>query len=100
MRLAIDGRIARQGTSYRQGLVLGLTMAEIMLLLIFCLLIAMATFLKFEQNKLEDAKKELEQQHAQNRQDQAIADALRQNPALFEKISSAAGGDASAIDEF
>ncbi|BCA06246.1 OmpA family protein [Bradyrhizobium diazoefficiens] len=96
----MDGTINRQGSSYRQGLVLGLTMAEIMLLLIFCLLIAMATFLKFEQNKLEDAKKELEQQQVQNRQNQAIVDALRQSPALFERISSAAGGDASEIDEF
>jgi outer membrane protein OmpA-like peptidoglycan-associated protein len=75
-------------------------MAEIMLLLIFCLLIAMAAFLKHEKNKLDDARKELEQQQAQNKQDQAIVDALRQNPALFEKVASATGGDAGAIDEF
>lgn len=96
----MHGTINRQGSSYRQGLVLGLTMAEIMLLLIFCLLIAMSTFLKLEQDKLEDAKKALEQQQAQSRQDEAIVDALRQNPALFEKISNAAGGDAGDIDEF
>jgi outer membrane protein OmpA-like peptidoglycan-associated protein len=96
----MDGTINRQGSSYRQGLVLGLTMAEIMLLLIFCLLIAMATFLKSEHGKLEEAKNALEQQQALNRQDQAIVDALRQNPALFDKISNAVGGDANEIDEF
>ena len=31
--------IGRQTASYREGLVLGLTMAEIMLLLVFCLLV-------------------------------------------------------------
>jgi hypothetical protein len=47
----MDGEIIQQRSSYRQGLVLGLTMAEIMLLLVFCLLIAMATFLKSETTK-------------------------------------------------
>jgi uncharacterized membrane protein len=41
----MDGEIIQQRSSYRQGLVLGLTMAEIMLLLVFCLLIAMAIIL-------------------------------------------------------
>ena len=58
----MDGEIIQQRSSYRQGLVLGLTMAEIMLLLVFCLLIAMASFLKTEQNKLADVKQQLEQQ--------------------------------------
>ncbi len=29
--------VSRQGRSFREGMVLGLTMAEIMLLLVFCL---------------------------------------------------------------
>src|SRR5690349_18291385 len=96
----MDGTINRQKSSYRQGLVLGLTMAEIMLLLVFCLLIAMAAFLKHEQKKFDDKQKELEQQQAQSKQNQAVVDALRQNTALFEKVASATGGDARAIDEF
>jgi len=47
----MDGQIARQSSSYRQGLVLGLTMAEILILLVFCLLIALASFLRLEQQK-------------------------------------------------
>ncbi|ODM73119.1 MULTISPECIES: hypothetical protein [Bradyrhizobium] len=96
----MDETINRQNSSYRQGLVLGLTMAEIMLLLVFCLLIAMATFLKHEQTKLDDARKELERERAESKQGQAIVDALRQNPVMYQKIVNATGGDAAAIDEF
>ena len=45
----MSGQILEQRSSYQRGLVLGLTMAEIMILLVFCLLIAMATFLKREE---------------------------------------------------
>ncbi|MGY4402839.1 hypothetical protein [Bradyrhizobium sp. USDA 3315] len=96
----MDGQINQQGASYRQGLVLGLTMAEIMVLLVFCLLIAMATYLRTEQSKLAEAKKELQDRQAQNEGDRALAAALRQNPALLEKLSSAAGQGAAAADEF
>ena len=44
----MSGSIGRQTTSYRQGLVLGLTMAEIMLLLVFSLLIAVGVSLATE----------------------------------------------------
>ena len=46
--------IGRQAASYRQGLVLGLTMAEIMLLLVFCMLIAVGVGLANERAKLLD----------------------------------------------
>ncbi|QOZ51520.1 hypothetical protein XH90_09110 [Bradyrhizobium sp. CCBAU 53338] len=75
-------------------------MAEIMLLLVFCLLIAMATYLRSERSKLDEAKKEIERHQAQSKRDQAVLDALRQNPALSEKIVNAAGADAGAMDEF
>jgi hypothetical protein len=52
----VDGQIVRQSSSYRQGLVLGLTMAEVMILLIFCLLIAFAAVLRTEMAKLAEAK--------------------------------------------
>lgn len=47
----MSGAINRQSDSYRHGVVLGLTMAEIMVLLVFCLLIAMAMVLAFERSE-------------------------------------------------
>jgi outer membrane protein OmpA-like peptidoglycan-associated protein len=41
--MSIDQTIRRDSASYRQGVVLGLTMAETLLLLVFCLLIAAAS---------------------------------------------------------
>jgi flagellar motor protein MotB len=97
----MDGEIIQHRSSYRQGLVLGLTMAEIMLLLVFCLLIAMASFLKTEQTKLADAKQLLAHQQAQNQRDRDVVDALRQNPALAEKLQSLSGlTDPKEIDQY
>ena len=97
---AMDGEIIQQRSSYRQGLVLGLTMAEIMLLLVFCLLIAMATFLKSEQTKLEDAKQQLEQQHAQNQRDRDLVVALGKNAAIADKLRGLSGlTDPKEIDK-
>jgi flagellar motor protein MotB len=97
----MDGEIVQQRSSYRQGLVLGLTMAEIMLLLVFCLLIAMASFLKTEQNKLADVKQQLEQQQAQNERDHDAVTALHQNAALVEKLQNLSGStDPKEIDQY
>ena len=68
----MDGQIVRQRSSYRQGLVLGLTMAEIMLLLVFCLLIAMATFLKREESRRVMAEQQLREQRQQNEQERSV----------------------------
>ena len=62
----MSGQILEQRSSYQRGLVLGLTMAEIMILLVFCLLIAMATFLKREETRRIAAEQQLEQQVQQN----------------------------------
>jgi outer membrane protein OmpA-like peptidoglycan-associated protein len=43
--------VTRDSQSYRQGLVLGLTLAEVMLLLVFVLLMAMAAIWKFERGE-------------------------------------------------
>lgn len=42
----MDAKVRFQDRDYRRGLILGLTMAEIMLLIIFCLLLALASALK------------------------------------------------------
>ena len=97
----MDGQIIQQRSSYRQGLVLGLTMAEIMILLVFCLLIAMATFLKREETRREAAETQLQQQQLQSKRDREIVAALRQDAALAEKIKSASGlSDPQAIDQY
>ncbi|TKT70870.1 hypothetical protein YH63_005275 [Afipia massiliensis] len=93
-------QINRQGSSYRQGLVLGLTMAEIMLLLVFCLLIAMATFLRREQGKLAAAEKRLEQQQAARERDSSSIAALKEEAALIEKLAASVGSDPVKIDEY
>ena len=97
----MDGEILQQRSSYRQGLVLGLTMAEIMLLLVFCLLIAMATYLKREQDRRVTAEKKLEQQIAQSQQDRDTLTALVQNSAIYEKLKSSPGlTDPKEIDKY
>lgn len=96
----MNEQINRQGSSYRQGLVLGLTMAEIMLLLVFCLLIAMATFLRREQGKLAAAEKRLEQQQAARERDSSSIAALKEEAALIEKLAASVGSDPVKIDEY
>lgn len=96
----MDGHINRQGSSYRQGLVLGLTMAEIMVLLVFCLLIAMATFLRAGEAKLAETQQKLAEQRILNERDAASIAALRQDAALVDRLSAAAGSDPSAVDEY
>lgn len=78
-----DGHINQQSSSYRRGLVLGLTMAEIMLLLVFCLLIAMTTFLKTEQDKLAAVQQEL---LAEREAVQAMREAEQIKPQASPKI--------------
>jgi flagellar motor protein MotB len=97
----MDGEIIQQRSSYRQGLVLGLTMAEIMLLLVFCLLIAMATFLKSEQTKRVAAEQQLKQQQLQNERDRDAVAALRRNTPVADKLQSLSGlTDPKEIDQY
>jgi hypothetical protein len=85
----MDGHIFRQSSSYRQGLVLGLTMAEIMILLIFCLLITMATFLKREQTKREAAEQQVRVEQGNGMADRNLVMAIKQNPELYERLRCA-----------
>lgn len=95
------GGIARQGSSYRQGLVLGLTMAEIMLLLIFCLLIAMATILKTEHRKNDELEGKLHAAGIVTDREQRFTSVLEKYPELYERIKNASTSEGSnSIDEF
>lgn len=96
----MDGSINHQGSSYRKGLVLGLTMAEIMVLLVFCLLIAMATFLKSEQTELANANARLEDLRRQSERDRAAIATLSNEAGLAEKLTSLAGADPAKINEY
>src|SRR4051812_25499873 len=98
--MAVNGEILEERSSYRHGLVLGLTMAEIMLLLIFCLLIVMATSLKRERDKRLAAEQKLEQQVAESQRDKDMLTALTQNATVVEKLKSASGlTDPKEIDK-
>ena len=98
----MDGHIFRQSSSYRQGLVLGLTMAEIMILLIFCLLITMATFLKREQTKRQEAEQQVRVERVSSMAEHNMVMAIKQNPELYERLRSevVTSSGAKAVDEF
>lgn len=96
--MSASGAIERQSISYRQGLVLGLTMAEIMLLLVFCLLLAAGATLRHERNAREAAERKSAAVKVATPAGEAIveiamrdaelADALKEGgPALEAKIS-------------
>jgi outer membrane protein OmpA-like peptidoglycan-associated protein len=93
--------IGRQAASYRQGLVLGLTMAEIMLLLVFCMLIAVGVGLANERAKLLDTMLRLKNVEAAAAADRAIVDTIKRNPRLAELLAQATGSAFQReIDEF
>jgi flagellar motor protein MotB len=97
----MSGQIVEQRSSYQRGLVLGLTMAEIMILLVFCLLIAMATFLKREETRRIAAEQQLEQQVAQNERTRDVVATLQKSADLAEKFQSLSGlSDPQAIDQY
>jgi flagellar motor protein MotB len=98
----MDGHISRQSASYRQGLVLGLTMAEIMILLIFCLLITTAAFLKKEQTRRQEAEELVRVERVDSMADHNIVMAIKRNPELYELLRSEVAGSRSsnAVDEY
>jgi len=93
--------IGQQTASYRQGLVLGLTMAEIMLLLVFCLLIAVGAVLARQRAELNDTLAKLKNIEEAAAADTAFVETIRRNTRLSELLD---GTNASAsqreIDEF
>jgi len=80
--------------------VLGLTMAEVMLLVIFCLLIALAAYLRFEKKQVDAAQAAPDPQGI-SQMDRTVLAAVKQNPGLYEKLRETAGSaNSKAIDEF
>jgi hypothetical protein len=76
----MSGSIARQGASYRQGLVLGLTMAEIMLLLVFSLLIAIGVALATERVQREEVVQRLRGAEVAAAKSGAVVEEIRALP--------------------
>jgi flagellar motor protein MotB len=93
--------IGRQTASYRQGLVLGLTMAEIMLLLVFCLLIAVGVSLASERAKRDDALMRLKQVETAAASNAQVIQTIRRNAQLADFLDRAAKSTSQAdIDDF
>jgi len=82
--------IDRQNSSYRQGLVLGLTMAELMLLLVFCLLIAVGVSLASERAKRDDALNRLRQAETAAAANDRLVQTVNKNASLAELIQRTA----------
>jgi flagellar motor protein MotB len=93
-----EGHISKQSSSYRQGLVLGLTMAEVMILLVFCLLIALAAFLKIERSKRIDAEQQLAREKEAALASRHFTEALKKDNQLAEFLNryAAASGQGKA----
>src|SRR5258708_23585777 len=99
-RLMTDS-IDRQTASYRQGLVLGLTMAEIMLLLVFCLLIAVGVSLATERAKRDDALLKLKQVETAAAANETAISTIRRNARLAELLDRTAKlASQREIDDF
>ena len=97
----MPGTVGRQTASYRQGLVLGLTMAELMLLLVFCLLIALGVALATERAKRDDMIRRLKDAELAAASQQALLDPIQRNTRLAELVKrTVESGSARDIDEF
>lgn len=81
MRSVKKQGVSEQTSSYRKGLVLGLTMAEIVVLIIFVLLLAFAALLNAEKEKTNQMSAALESTKA------ALVDANQKAEALIELSS-------------
>jgi len=97
----VTAHITRQSASYRQGLVLGLTMAEVMLLLVFCLLIATGVLLSRERLARLDLERQLRLAVLARDANAHMASLIENSPQLREALEQKARQSSSAsIDEF
>lgn len=96
-----EGYISKQSASYRQGLVLGLTMAEVMILLVFCLLIALAAFLKTEHSKRVEVEEQLRKEREAALANADFVELIKRDPRLIELVKSRTrADDQGRLDEF
>lgn len=106
--MSFSPSIARENASYRRGLILGLTMAEALLLLVFCLMIGLITYLQQAQKQRDIARGEvttLQSQLAEARkgyerlvqQAGGTTDDSIINPALIETLIKIAGSSQRAV---
>src|SRR3569832_2274052 len=97
----MEGQILEQRSSYRRGPALGPPPAAPPALLVFCLLIAMAAFLKREETRRIAAEQELRHEKAQNAEIRDVVNSLSKSAAVAEKIESLSGlSDPQAIDKY
>ena len=111
----MHGQIIQQSGTYRRGVVLGLTMAEIMLLLIFCLLLVIAAFLRAEQEKAQVREEQFRGEELAFRKEQEdfrrlqvpdkkdpdVQRPAEKQPSLSELLASAPPpGDSAAANEY
>lgn len=83
--------VSRQGRSFREGMVLGLTMAEIMLLLVFCLLMGVAGLFAHEREKLRQVEAELVTARRIAAGNEAVLAEIKTQPLLAEELRHRAG---------
>jgi flagellar motor protein MotB len=75
--MSISHTVVRQSSSYRQGLVLGLTLAEVILLIVFALLLALAAIWENEHRQNEQLQKEKAALESQLKESAALTDLAR-----------------------
>jgi flagellar motor protein MotB len=78
--MSISHTVVRQSSSYRQGLVLGLTMAEVILLIVFALLIALAAIWRNDHRENEQLQKEKAALESQLKESAALTELARSDP--------------------
>ena len=78
--MSVSHTVVRQSSSYRQGLVLGLTMAEVILLIVFALLIALAAIWKNEHRENEQLQNDKAALQRQLKESAALTELARSDP--------------------
>ena len=81
------GIVNRQSSAYRQGVVLGLTMAEIMLLLVFSLMIGLGATLSAERDKRVAVERQLAQARTDAAASQAVFHEVREKSGLQDRLT-------------
>lgn len=94
MSLDASGQVAEQNASYRKGLVLGLTMAEVGILIIFVLLLLIA----FEELRRDEVMNQFANKEAVDKEQ---LESLRESEALLQELAREMGNNGESIpDDF